>query len=128
VTEKWRERTDSEEVPNSYRECDFFVFSSFCRTHFSVSDFRSGQVLSAEGLPVKQFRVQLVPLDDPEVEQVLVRDCAEVEGRFTLDFKQAGPHWLAIQAEGYAAWEKTIKVGKEPQSLDERLERGDGHL
>ena len=84
----------------------------------------TGQVLSPEGLPVKQFRVQFAPLDDSDVEQVIVRDCAEAEGRFTLDFEQAGPHWLAIQAEGYAAWEKTIKVGKEPQSLDVRLERG----
>ncbi|MBM4094170.1 MAG: hypothetical protein FJ276_32905, partial [Planctomycetes bacterium] len=84
----------------------------------------TGQVLSPEGLPVKQFRVQLAPLDDSRVEQVIVRDFAEAEGRFTLDFEQAGPHWLAIQAEGYAAWEKTIKVGKEPQSLDVRLERG----
>ena len=84
----------------------------------------SGQVLSPEGLPVKQFRVQFAPLDDSDVEQVIVRDYAEAEGRFTLDFEQAGPHWLAIQAEGYAAWEKTIKVGKEPQSLDVRLDRG----
>jgi len=84
----------------------------------------TGQVLSAEGLPVKQFRVLLAPLDDSDVEQIIVRDCAEAEGRFTLDFEQPGPHWLAIQAEGYAAWEKTIKVGKEPQSLDVRLERG----
>ena len=84
----------------------------------------TGQVLSPEGLPVKQFRVQFAPLDDSDVEQVIVRDCAEAEGRFTLDFEQAEPHWLAIQAEGYAAWEKTIKVGKEPQSLDVRLERG----
>ena len=82
----------------------------------------TGQVLSPEGLPVKQFRVQLAPLDDSDVEQVIVRDYAEAEGRFTLDFEQAGPHWLAIQAEGYAAWEKTIKVGKEPQSLDVRLD------
>lgn len=84
----------------------------------------TGQVLSPEGLPVKQFRVQFAPLDDSDVEQVIVRDCAEAEGRFTLDFEQPGPHWLAIQAEGYTAWEKTIKVGKEPQSLDVRLGRG----
>lgn len=84
----------------------------------------TGQVLSPEGLPVRQFRVQLAPLDDSDVEQVIVRDYAEAEGRFTLDFEQPGPHWLAIQAEGYAAWEKTIKVGKETQSLDVRLDRG----
>ncbi len=71
----------------------------------------TGQVLSPEGLPVKQFRVQFAPLDDSDVEQVIVRDCAEAEGRFTLDFEQPGPHWLAIQAEGYAAWENTIKSG-----------------
>lgn len=84
----------------------------------------TGQVLSPESLPITQFRVHLAPLDDSEVEQVIVRDCAEAVGRFTLDFEQAGSHWLAIQAEGCAAWEKTIKVGEEPQSLEVRLERG----
>ena len=56
--------------------------------------------------------------------QVIVRDCTDPEGRFTLAFEQPGPHWLAIQAAGHAAWQKTIEVDEEPESLAVRLERG----
>ncbi|MCY2993318.1 MAG: carboxypeptidase regulatory-like domain-containing protein [Planctomycetota bacterium] len=84
----------------------------------------SGQVLSPEGSPVKKFRVQAAPLNDARVKQVIVRDCADPQGQLTLEFEQAGRHWLAVQAEGCAAWEKTVEVGEQPESLAVRLERG----
>ena len=90
----------------------------------------SGQVLSPEGLPVKQFHVQAAPLQDPWVRQVIVRDCTDPEGRFTLACEQPGPHWLAIQAAGHAAqrhgrrssrWtEEPEFTGRTPRTRSER--------
>ena len=82
----------------------------------------SGQVLSPEGSPVQQFSVQAAPLDDSRVKQVIVRNCADPQGRFALTFEQPGRHWLAVQAEGYATCEKIIEVGEQPKSLAVRLE------
>ena len=83
----------------------------------------SGQVLSPEGLPVKQFSVQAAPLNDSWVSKSSSEIVPTRKGGL-LAFEKPGPHWLAIRAEGYAAWEKIIEVGEQPESLAVRLERG----
>ena len=83
-----------------------------------------GRVVGTDGRPVGVFAVSVGPAPLPGGFECSRADVKDPSGRFALGLDHAGPHWVGVRADGFAAWEGLVDVARAGKPVDVRLDPG----
>ena len=83
-----------------------------------------GRVVSPDGKPVPAFTVMAGPGSNPAEFQCAKATVGKAQDGFVLKVESSGIHWLGVRADGYAAWEGSVKVARNAPVLTVTLKPG----
>ncbi len=83
----------------------------------------AGEITAADGSIPGPAEILAGPGDNPRSDRTF-KTQSDKHNRFTLTFKEPGPHWVAVRCEGYAVWQQIIDLKPGGATVSVVLDRG----